>query len=309
MDTTATITYRDQSDLGCSDEPDRFEPTITDNPPPPIAHKYPRSIQLSDYTPGAVNTCPFASTTLMENLLTGKFLLAGQTCKRWNCPPCAREKIRDLATWTKLAAPNKLLTLTVDPALHDNPELAWLSTSPKVPELIRALRKRFGPVEYLRVVEVTQKNWPHYHMMVRSDFLPQPVIKKLWDQLTGAKIVDIRVVNQFFNSFQYLVKYLTKLHRLEWTDRHVTYSRKFFPCSITRTTDPTEWKVLQHVSEKPLTYLEENYYGRPLVQTGPLSFELPDCPKYWLPPEPKPDTPKPIVQQFLPDPTSPGLSF
>jgi hypothetical protein len=171
--------------------------------------------------------------------------------------------------------------------MHDNPELAWLSTSPKVPELIRALRKRFGHVEYLRVVELTDKGWPHYHLMVRSDYLPQKVVAKIWEELTAAKIVDIREVRQFFNSFQYLVKYLTKLHRVDWTDRHVTYSRSFFPVSITRTTNPAEWTLVQAPEIHPLKYLEHVLAGRTLLQVGPLEYDLPEDPIYWTPPKPE----------------------
>jgi hypothetical protein len=180
--------------------------------------------------------------------------------------------------WTKLACPNKLLTLTVDPKLHDNPELAWITTAPKVPELIRALRKRFGKVEYLRVVEETKGGWPHYHCMVRADYLPQPVIRQLWSDLTGAVIVDIRQVAQFFNSFQYLVKYLTKLHRVDWTERHVTYSRSFFPVAITAKNEPSEWRTVRTVEIEPLTWLNLNRPGASLTQTGPYTWSLPRLP-------------------------------
>ena len=185
--------------------------------------------------------------------------------------------------WTKLAAPNRLLTLTVNPALHDNPELAWLSTAPKIPELIRALRKKFAPIEYLRVVEQTEKGFPHYHCMVRSGFIPHQVIKTTWDQLTGAKIVDIRQVNSFFNSFSYLVKYLTKLRRLDWTERHVTYSRNFFPVGITRPKLQSEYRVLQLIPEKHYNYLMDNYRDSPITQTAPYLFELPERPSSWIP--------------------------
>jgi hypothetical protein len=88
---------------------------------------------------------------------------------------------------------------------------------------------KYGEVEYLRVTEVTKKGWPHYHLLLRSGFLPHKVVKTLWAELTGATIVDLRQVKKSFSAYQYLVKYLSKLHRLEWTERHVSVSKNFAP--------------------------------------------------------------------------------
>jgi hypothetical protein len=126
--------------------------------------------------------------------------------------------------------------------------------------------------------------------MIRSDFLPQKIVSKEWERLSGAKIVDIREVKQFFNSFQYLVKYLTKLHRIDWTDRHVTYSRKFFPAGINaRATDP-EWRTTQRIDEPAMTYLNDNYNGQNLDQLNAHVYALPADPGPWVPPA---DRPKP----------------
>lgn len=271
------LTYTAQCNDGCSDP---REPTST-------RELYPRRYVPNTYDPETWNTCKWATSAIVQHKVTGVYALRGVTCKRWNCPPCARRKIKDLAWWTKLASPNRLLTLTVDPKLHDNPELAWLSTAPKVPEVIRALRKRFGSVEYLRVIEETDKGWPHYHMMVRSGYLPQQVVKREWNLLTGAQIVDVREVKQFFNSYQYLVKYLTKLHHVGWTERHVTYSRSFFPVGIgPGSNDGNEWRAVQTMTIHPCKYLELEHPGQPVMEIQPLVFELKAKPCVWVPPNP-----------------------
>jgi hypothetical protein len=283
------VTYATQCNDGCSDQ---CQPTSTKAIP---YSKFPYPFEPTSYDPNDLNVCPFATTRIMRHKNSGVHAIFGVTCKRWNCGPCGRQKIRDLAWWTKLACPNKLLTLTVDPALHDNPELAWLATSPKVPELVRVIRKRFGKFEYLRVVEQTDKGWPHYHMMCRSDYVPQQIIKKTWDELTGAKIVDIREVKQFFNSFQYLVKYLTKLHHVDWTERHVTYSRGFFPVAITNEPSPQEWETIRTIDAHPLDYIGSNFNAGELLAVGPLRFETRDEPPHWEKPI-VPEKPKPEVQ-------------
>jgi hypothetical protein len=292
-----SITLTDQLNEGCSDD----DPTTAQRPerlgePIPKIPRYPRRVHIDDFRPGRLNTCAFATAVVQKNEATGDYRCVVLPCKRWQCPPCAREKIRDLATWTKLAQPNKLLTLTVNPAIDDNPELAWIRTSPLFPELIRVLRKRFGKIEYLRVCEKTAKGWPHYHCMLRSDFLPQKVVASEWDRLTGAKIVDIREVKQFFNSFQYLVKYLTKLHRIDWTDRHVTYSRFFFPAGINAKTRDTEWRTTDRIQEPAYNWLDSEYHGQHLDELNAHVYALPSAPPPWIPPAERPAKLNPIAQ-------------
>ncbi len=149
-------------------------------------------------------------------------------CKKWSCPYCAEKKIYHLSRRCETAKPNRLLTLTVDPALWNHPRHAFDGTRRKVPELIRTLRKDWGEVEYMRVTELTVRGWPHYHMLVRSPYIPQSKIKDAWERLTGATVVDIRKINNHYQTFRYLVKYLSKMHNLQWTERHVSYSRHFF---------------------------------------------------------------------------------
>jgi hypothetical protein len=210
--------------------------------------------------------CPWATSLTGLDSETTQLLLIALPCKRWGCPICARQKVRVLAAKTQLAAPNRLLTLTIDPKKYNAPRDAFEATAPLVPELIRLLRKRFGQIEYLRVTEVTKAGWPHYHLLIRSSFIPQPVVKAAWNKLTGAIIVDLRQVQKSFSAFTYLVKYLTKLHRLEWTERHVSYSRSFFPEECNAARPKSNLTHIERIKEHPYTYMYSWFPGQCLTQ-------------------------------------------
>ena len=132
--------------------------------------------------------------------------------------------------------------------------------------MIKFMRTRDGEVEYLRVTELTKKGWPHYHLLIRSDYIPQPVVKKEWQRLTGAPIVDLRQVDNKFRTYYYMVKYLTKMHKIEWTNRHVSYSKAFFisePAKVKEPIDLTETHVINTHLE---TLMTTNYRGATLVE-------------------------------------------
>jgi hypothetical protein len=173
-----------------------------------------------------------------------------------------------------LANPNRLLTLTIDPKKYNAPRDAFEHTAPLVPELIRLLRKRFGELEYLRVTEVTKAGWPHYHLLLRSKYIPQPVVKAAWSALTGAMIVDLRQVQKSFSAFTYLVKYLTKLHKLDWTERHVSYSRSFFPTECKEERKKSNLIKIERINDHPYTYLAKWYPGQILTQVRQAAWLL-----------------------------------
>lgn len=271
--------------------------------PPLLAHP----INLRSF-----ETCSRARTIVAYHSELKCNVIVAVRCKSWACPPCSRTKIARLAAMTALACPNKLLTLTTDPSIYPTPRDAFERTTAFVPELIRALRVRYGTVEYLRVTEQTKRGFPHYHMMVRSEYLPQPVIRKLWIKYTGCQIVDVRQTTNHFGAYQYLVKYLTKLHKLDWTDRHVSYSKAFFPPGCTDSPERAKLTTEEIHDVHPWEYLANNYHDCLLPWVTANSWimpSLPNCPDEYvsardcgvlpliidLPPKPTPPDPTPLL--------------
>lgn len=216
-----------------------------------------------------LDTCPRAQTLVAYSLTHQSLILYSLPCRTWSCRMCAETKIKKLANDVKRAEPNRLLTLTVDPTKHLSPREAWEATRKQVPILIRRLRKRFGEIEYLRVTEVTKNGWPHYHLLIRSGFLPHAVVKAYWSEMTGARIVDLRQVKRSFSAYTYLVKYLSKLHKLEWTERHVSVSRGFAPKDdwvpdvVIETAEP------DFINTHPAYVLMERYPGQQIIRLTP----------------------------------------
>lgn len=216
-----------------------------------------------------LGTCPRSQSLVAYSLTYEATVLFALPCRTWSCRPCAETKIKALAATVLLAAPNRLLTLTVNPALYSSRREAWENTRKCVPLLIRRLRKDFGEIEYLRVTEVTKNGYPHYHLLVRSGFLPHSVVKRYWSELTGATIVDIRQVTKSWSAYKYLVKYLAKLHQLEWTERHVSMSRNFALKSKWKPDVNLETAEPEFIREHPAYVILERYQGLRLQRISP----------------------------------------
>lgn len=187
-----------------------------------------------------------------------------------------------MAFLTNAAKPNRWIRLGVQPSIYESPKHCWQITSPKVPELFRKLKKSYGPIEYLRVCELHEgttryselkpeyraTGFPHYHCLLRCGFIRQKDLSDVWAELTSAPVVYIAKIDQTFSSFRYLTKYLTKLHRIEWTDRHVSYSKNFFPEEAKEKLAYPSRDVLYREEVHPWKFVADRY-GWEQVAMGP----------------------------------------
>jgi len=68
-------------------------------------------------------------------------LIVPMKCKNWRCPYCG-PRLRNSWAWKIAQAnPERLITLTADPALHESPRAAYETMRAALPKLIRTLRK------------------------------------------------------------------------------------------------------------------------------------------------------------------------
>jgi len=155
---------------------------------------------------------PCGSTTVQAEGPAGQRVALRLWCKRWDCEDCGPRKKAKFIRRALRGNPTSLLTLTVNPALYSARIDAFKAATVAIPHFIKRLRRRFPRyrVEYLLVWETTKAGWPHAHVLLRAPFIPQSLISRIWKELTGAPIVDIRAVRGQRDVARYLGKYLAK---------------------------------------------------------------------------------------------------
>jgi len=174
-------------------------------------------------------TCPVARTLEGYSQSLETWVVIANVCGRWGSPICGRKKVQHYARMVADAEPNKLITLTCNPSRYKTPREAYDETRRKIPALSARIRRLYGEFEFFRILEITKKGWPHYHLITRSEYIPQAVLSDLWRELVGAPIVDVRKMDRKTNEYWYVVKYLAKQRYIPWTDRRASWTKKFFP--------------------------------------------------------------------------------
>ena len=144
-----------------------------------------------------------------------------------------------------------LLTLTTSPSAHPNRDAAFRSASENVNRLFKRIRRNWPgrDIQYFLVWERTKSGWPHAHLLLRAPFIPQRWLSQNWEQLTGAKIVDIRAIKEPHTVAAYIAKYLTKDPAAPAGCKRYRCSRLFFsslaPAETTGASRVSRWALEQ----------------------------------------------------------------
>lgn len=133
-------------------------------------------------------------------------------CGCWDCQVCHERNRRRVYRTIRQGNPTAFLTLTlrdVDAFAQDKPG-KWLARAFR--HLVKRIRRRYPDceVEYAWVMEATKRGVPHLHAVLRAPFIPQSWLSEQWAELTGARVVHIRAVDNAGNGAKYVCKYLTK---------------------------------------------------------------------------------------------------
>lgn len=238
-------------------------------------NQHPTRLLIGSQRPplGRILDCTAATTITAWSQTHRAEVVLASTCEAWSCRCCGEHKAKRLARIAQAAKPNRLITLTVNPTLHDSPRAAFDNTRRQLGPFTRTCRKLLGSMEYLRVLEITKRGWPHYHLVARCPYLPHQLASDTWNALTGAPIVDVRQIKQSKDVYWYVVKYLSKQGYIDWTERRVTMTKNFATADTTKPPDELGLIDFRSVRIHPAEYLR---YEKPRTAWIPLSH------KAWL---------------------------
>jgi len=134
------------------------------------------------------------------------------TCRSWMCEWCAPERKKRLMASAAAGAPQRFLTLTVNPTIGKDPDDRLQLLSAAWRTAVKRLRRIYGQhtIQYLAIVEATERGEPHLHIMLRSPYIPQALISSIMGELIDSPIVDIRKIKNTRELIRYVAKYVTK---------------------------------------------------------------------------------------------------
>jgi len=116
-----------------------------------------------------------------------------------------------------------MMTLTLDPKKIEGSAFEWIQETWR--KFREYLRREYGKVTFIGVVELQRNGNPHLHVLV-SRFIPQTWVSRQWSALGGGRIVDIRYVD-IHRVRAYLSKYLNKA----WEQMEIPRGKRRFRTS------------------------------------------------------------------------------
>ncbi|GAI69972.1 unnamed protein product [marine sediment metagenome] len=131
-------------------------------------------------------------------------------CRSWDCEKCGPRKRAALIARIAAGKPERELTLTCPVGKFLTPRLAALAMKAAFAELMRHIRRVWGPCEYILVWEFTKKGVPHCHVVLRGGYVAQKWISRLWNALGIGPIVYINSVKGSKLHAAHVCKYLAK---------------------------------------------------------------------------------------------------
>lgn len=114
--------------------------------------------------------------------------------------------------------------------------------------LMKRLRRKYPSerLPYVKVIELHKTGAPHLHVALKAPYIAQRTLSRIWKELTGSPVVDIRAVKRSHGLAKYLAKYLTKATEGIEGRRRWSASPNFLPPSEYKARivaqDVTDWR-------------------------------------------------------------------
>lgn len=119
---------------------------------------------------------------------------------------------RQVIAEAKAGKPNRFVTLTSNPSWGPNPEFRARRLVDAWRHIVREHRRKFktSKMQYLAVMERTEKGEPHLHILCRGPYINQKWLSARMKELNRAPIVDVRIVRSTKQASRYVAKYVGK---------------------------------------------------------------------------------------------------
>lgn len=161
-------------------------------------------------------------------------------CKQWACDECGPKKVKATIAMVRrgmrLGTP-RFFTLT-SPA-EDDQVTSYAEFQKRWHRFQSRLRRRFGTVEYVAVVERQKRGAAHVHVVYRGPYIPWQWLGRAARDSKFGKVVDIRKPARAIE--RYMAKYLTK----ELADPRAAPPRYFR--RVRRSRHWSDWRPPKHV--------------------------------------------------------------
>lgn len=159
----------------------------------------------------------------LVNIGVRMFRAVSLRCRSWGCPLCQPDRQRQLVALAASGRPTVFITLTSNPKTGISPASRARALASAWPIIVRRARAKYGysKIPYFCVFEATKRGEPHLHILARVKWIDQRWLSNQMRELTGAPIVDIRIVRSVKEAASYISKYIGKApHRFATCKRY-----------------------------------------------------------------------------------------
>jgi len=133
-------------------------------------------------------------------------------CRRWTCEECAPIRKRQVIALALAGKPDRMLTLTVNPAVGKDPMERRYELARAWRLLCKRAQRKYSykRIPCFVVVEKTEAGEPHFHVLLRGTWLDQAWISTVMSELTSSPICHIVKIDRSTRAAWYCAKYLGK---------------------------------------------------------------------------------------------------
>lgn len=133
-------------------------------------------------------------------------------CKRWSCEVCQPVRSRWLKHDVRDGHPNRFLTITWRVRDGWSPDEA----AQALRDAWRKYRALYieehgkGSLPFLAVFELTEKGWPHLHIVTRSGWIDHGELKAFMLNEIDSPVVSVMKIKSLAKAANYVAKYASK---------------------------------------------------------------------------------------------------